>query len=151
MAVLGREAGTLRAAVRHELERALSNRLNVVDAAARSSVTHAIRGSILREGDGVGLALKLVDISNGWIVARAQRRNERFVVQDVVPAGNADEKRRGSAADSGGGGVAASPQQTARASNAAEESLVPEDAVTEFVKGPAASRLMGPGAAGDRR
>ncbi|MEE2940784.1 MAG: hypothetical protein VX460_10400 [Planctomycetota bacterium] len=141
-AALQREAEAVRAAVHHALEMALCSRLNVVDSRAGATVTHAIRGSILRDGDDVELALKFVDLSDGWIVAAAQRRIERLVVRDVVPVGAADEARGDTfAAAAGRGDVPASPPTVERAPASSEALVVPDDVVIEFEAGPAASRL----------
>lgn len=162
-----RDANAVRATVRHELEMALSNRLNVVDVdAARgdgarpAGATHVIRGTILRTGGDVDLSLKLVDLRDGWIVATAQRRIERFVARDAVPVGRAGESdaRRRTAEVETSTDVAGEPAAQEPTPVAQEPELepviaaepvapevdadgVPTGAVIEFDAGPAASRL----------
>lgn len=170
--------------VRQGLEMSLGNRLNVVDTAAlagrftdgealrrAAGATHAVTGTLVREGDDVDIALKLVDLRDGWIVATAQRRIERFVARDLVPAGRvggaAADPRRHTAevkdlaaaapellAVVEAPSAAAEPGATAAPDQAAPDQAVPDEvpldpdgvplgAEIEFEQGPAASRLGG--------
>lgn len=80
--------------LRHELTLALGNSVNVVDPDAlfaggdrtmaevreATRATHAVVGTWYRVGDGadIDVAARLVDLSDGWIVATAQRRIAGF-------------------------------------------------------------------------
>lgn len=174
-----RDVRAVQATVRHELEMSLGNRLNVVDRRALqdrarddaelerlSGATHAVTGTLLREGGDVEIALRLVDLRDGWIVATAQRRIERFVARDLVPleeTARTDPRQRTAEVEEAPRGetltvvddLPIEPPVEAEPEGDVFDDGVPLDAIIEFDAGPAASRLealLGPrgGAPDDR-
>ncbi len=158
--------------IRYELEMALGNRLNVLDpdAAIRASeagaesdsapgaslrdrlgATHAVVGTFVRNGDLVDIAVRLVDLRDGWIVATAERRIPRFVPRAAVTirsevrgeqGGGRRLQRTTAQGDSMEPQPAVEPIRSAPAPQlAAAEPVIPEDATIEFDAGPAAARL----------
>ncbi|QDV08058.1 hypothetical protein Poly30_35940 [Planctomycetes bacterium Poly30] len=76
--LLERDLRATQATIRHELEMALGNRMNLVGAGA-DLATHAIEGEFLRSADSLDLSLRLVELKSDWIVATARRTIEDFV------------------------------------------------------------------------
>lgn len=80
------------ATLRHELEMALAESMNVVggtvlsgaidealqDRAERADATHVLRGTFQRDGSAVEVTLQLEELRSSWLVARARRRIENF-------------------------------------------------------------------------
>ncbi|MFT6830308.1 MAG: hypothetical protein ACJAZN_000462 [Planctomycetota bacterium] len=76
--LLERDLRATQATVRHELEMALGNRVNVVGDGA-DLATHVIEGEFLRSAESLDLSLRLVELKSDWIVATARRRIDGFV------------------------------------------------------------------------
>lgn len=76
--LLERDLRATQATLRHELEMALGNRMNVVGEGAELA-THSIEGEFLRTADSLDLSLRLVELKSDWIVATARRRIDDFV------------------------------------------------------------------------
>jgi len=172
--------------IRHELTLALGNSVNVVDPDAlfaggdrtmaevreATRATHAVVGTWYRVGDGadIDVAARLVDLSDGWIVATAQRRIVGFEGRLIYgERGAAEAPRRTAvvaderdAADAelvpgdiapGGGAQAADAGAAPRPGDAAPPApSVPSDVPADFdlrevleggAVGPGASRIRG--------
>lgn len=161
--------------IRYELEMALGNRLNILDPGAvipaegsgseeaqaasmrqRLGATHAVVGTFVRNGDVVDIALRLVDLRDGWIVATAERRIPRFVPRVAVTLRSSQLEEqarlkvlqrttamtRPEADQPAASSVPLGTVETGRAAELTSRApVIPEDAKIEFQVGPAASRF----------